>query len=791
MQRKIFYVLAGLLFMSAMAYGQSGEVPTAVPDGKARVVEVCIVTPDTLSIRVYAGDILFGKIQPYTAQPGDQLPEDQTHHNFWLVRNGKTIGAMSGTDRKQWWNFDEIVGQNIDLKKAMDVGSYHLSSTDDATYAVAQNPTAVYRKSKPRNLARTQGWPWLPVYEHWLYLKFPGKVASGKTYTLDLASLALPSQTMVFAPAKLRSEAVHVNQEGFRPDDPIKRGYLSLWMGDGGAADYAPGPKFQVIDQKTGKVVFSSQARLGLSKETVEDAYKRNHNHADVYWMDFSQVVTPGTYRVVVEGIGCSYPFKVDATIYDKAFYVSARGLYHQRSGIELRPPYTTFTRPRCFNPEDGVTIFQSDCPLMDTANGLNLKKTDTDNFGNLVKGATTQIVPDAWGGYFDAGDWDRRIQHLASSKYLLELAELFPAHFDKVNLNIPESGNGLPDVVNEALWGLEVFRRLQLPDGGIRGGIESAEHPWAGDTSWRESHPIYAYAPDEWSSYEYAAIASQAAYVLKKYNLKLSGQWQQSATRAFEYAEKRTEAGSHYAHFAIRDSRNHAAVELWRLTGDNRYHQIFLQSTLMKQGIVIPWVWEQQDQVDATFLYARLDLPGQDAKVKANCLASFLKHARGQPVDGQGFNWTKLNLWGPANWGVMSVPRPELVRAYWLSKDEWYLRSAVLNCQATLGGNPVNISYTVGLGHDWPKNPLICDMRIGNLPPFPGITVGGPSDPVLLKDYFALKLCGSAIYPEISTWPMADAFFDVFLFPAETEYTLDSTIAPHAYVMGFLAARK
>jgi endoglucanase len=35
--------------------------------------------------------------------------------------------------------------------------------------------------------------------------------------------------------------------------------------------------------------------------------------------------------------------------------------------------------------------------------------------------------VPNAWGGYFDAGDWNRRIQHLDATNLLFELAEMFP----------------------------------------------------------------------------------------------------------------------------------------------------------------------------------------------------------------------------------------------------------------------------------------------------------------------------------------------------------------------------
>ena len=63
------------------------------------------------------------------------------------------------------------------------------------------------------------------------------------------------------------------------------------------------------------------------------------------------------------------------------------------------------------FHPDDGVVVRASTCPLLNSGNGLNYLGTDKDNFGNLVKGRTDAVVPDAWGGYMDAGDWDRRAQ--------------------------------------------------------------------------------------------------------------------------------------------------------------------------------------------------------------------------------------------------------------------------------------------------------------------------------------------------------------------------------------------
>ena len=127
------------------------------------------------------------------------------------------------------------------------------------------------------------------------------------------------------------------------------------------------------------------------------------------------------------------------------------------------------------------------------------------EGFAALVETSTDEIVPEAWGGHFDAGDWDRRIPHLSYLRAALDLVELYPETWATLELGIPESGNNIPDVIDEGLWDLDMYRRLQLPDGGIRGGIESEEHPEPGDTSWTQTQQVFVFAPDARSSYIYA----------------------------------------------------------------------------------------------------------------------------------------------------------------------------------------------------------------------------------------------------------------------------------------------
>ncbi|MBK6281366.1 MAG: hypothetical protein IPF54_00695 [Draconibacterium sp.] len=98
--------------------------------------------------------------------------------------------------------------------------------------------------------------------------------------------------------------------------------------------------------------------------------------------------------------------------------------------------------------------MYQSTCSLLNSGNGLNAMGTDKGNFPNLVAGKTDVLVPEAWGGNMDAGDWDRRINHLFTPRLYLELVELQPEYFKNLCLNIPESGNDLPDIVDEAIFG-------------------------------------------------------------------------------------------------------------------------------------------------------------------------------------------------------------------------------------------------------------------------------------------------------------------------------------------------
>jgi endoglucanase len=779
----------------AVAAGSAALADNSATE-RVRVDHVGLVAPDVIGITLSARHVEYGRQIPYVKQKGDAVADADIHR--FVRRDGKTIGTLVGKTGDMLCTMDEVVGQKLDTGWADDPASYSIKSEHDPHYQSPQMPKSVHRKSKPSDLGMVGPYQFEAPTENVVYLKLPVPLEARADYAVIFSSPDLPAQKFVLDTARLRSEAVHVTQVGFRPDDPAKLAFLSCWMGNGGGLHYPAGLPFEIIDDSTGRAVFTGTTVLSkAAADKTEDAYNKNYNGTDVYQMDFTGLDRPGKYRVCVKAIGCSYPFEVADDVWRRAFLIGARGFYHQRSGITLGEPYTAYKRQRPFHPDDGLKVYASRAPLMDTGNGLN--KNDS-NFGNLVKGRTDDLVTNAWGGYMDAGDWDRRVQHLKASLLLLELAELFPDYFGSLSLNLPESGNGLPDIVNEALWGIDFFRRLQLPEGGVRGGIESSEHPRRGEASFQESLTVMAYAPDVLASYMYAGVAARAARWLAARLPERSAAYRESALRAMNWAERDREREEREylmaKHPAVRDVRNFASAELFCLTGDLKWNQLFLATTPYKNSPgAVEYTWDSLDQGDCAWVYARADRPGVDEKVKRNCRDVLLKEAdaRLASIQRTGFRWAK-HPYAPVIYGALSSPEScvSVARAHALSAAPKYLHGLVLAAQTGAGANPVNVCYTTGLGQNSPKHPLQIDHRITHQLPPPGFTVGGPMDNTIkdLQDPFIGQFAGGVFCPPYKQWPALEAFWDVFWDPMVCEYTIHKPMAGHAYVWGYLAAR-
>ena len=766
---------------------------------------VSVVAPHVLCLEIGEGWIEGGVQIPYQAEEGETLENDKrVPYLVWIKKNGERIGVKV-TDKlcgDKRFPLETVCGDPLNLVLAEAAVCYSVNGV---------HPVKVWRKTKPNDYADRResifGDPLGHLTDpdeyidnhrretclHMIYLVCENTFEPGEHYQLTFPQGMLDRDAYAFDfdPKTRMSEAIHISQVGFRPDDPAKRAYLSLWMGKGGGLTYDDIRRFALIDEE-GRTVFEGDVTLQHDDKPAMIGMAAVTSGSPVYEMDFSAFHVPGRYRVMVPALGCSFPFVIDEEeSWLRGFKAGMNALFCQRSGIAAGEPYTRFTRPRCYHPDDGKKIYHSECTLFESGNGLNAYGTDNGNFGNLVRKGTDIEVKNVWGGYFDACDWDRRIQHLHATLMSEELYLMHPDFFDALKLPIPESGSGIPDILSEGLYNIDFYRRLQTPDGGIRGGAEQEEHPILGQCGWQDSWKTYAYKPDFWSAYFYAAAAGRAAYALRRSDAALAAVYEESAVRAFdwaekEYAEKSAAEGDRWtrmAHARVTAQRELAAVDIFRLTGREDCDRIY-------RSLRAPLSYE------AAFVYATLPCGMGDPETIKACRDSIIAAAERAVAFGvkTPFRLTtgdpQATRTGPYG-SFYTIPHNvELIRAHYLTGDSRYLAAAIDAAQFAAGANPSNLCYTTGIGPRCPENILHHDSRITGQPAPDGITVFGPHGWSWPNGEMIHTLREGNLYPGAFIWPGAESYLDIYRYPCQTEYTVQESIGPNAYQWGYFASR-
>jgi endoglucanase len=758
-------------------------------------IERCYsVAPDVLALEIRARKIIPGRMEPYVPREGDEVRP--VEHRADLYRQGQLVAKLVGPKLDALVFDDSIRGDALVGLLAGRTDTWALRSEDDPRYAQARAPLKVSRKSKPVDWQHGGWGPDSFAMRHVVYLHLPEPLTEGATYHLDCSRISLREAEREFryAPRSSWSEAVHTCQIGFRPDDPLKRGFVSVWLGTGGAQSYPDGLGFAVLDDATGREAFRGQLSVARRADQTEDMWvkePRNWNYTDVMRADFSALTTPGTYRLYVDGVGCSYRFRIAEDVWEQAFLVQMRGFYNQRSGVALGPPYSDYRKPRDLHPEDGVRVIQSSHSVLDEGDEWE-----------LAKHATGELVPEGWGGYHDAGDWNpRRMTHMrGNTDLLLELLRMHPEYLGGLSWPIPPD-YPVPAVLNEIMFEVDCFRRLQLPSGACRYGMETEGDPRDGEVSWEQTMDVYVYAPDVWSSFIYAGVAARLAGVLKRYDTVAAATYRESALRAMEWAEgewaRVRDEPRAKARWEIADDRNLAALELYRLTQDRRWHEVFMADTVLGEDKPELFRWGQHVQQGAAFAYATLPDGLADPAMRAKARAATCEMAERalRYADGNAWGLTTSDKGRPLFQFFYSVPQAvDLARAHYLTGDTRYLSGLLQACLYPGGANPMNASFTVGVGADWPHNPLKVDARITGQPTPLGQTVYGPCDFLHWQDSFHTwpmnQLLSGVNVPGPYEWPVPEAFYDIWIYVAQDEYTVEG-FGQNAYVWGYLAARE
>lgn len=749
---------------------------------------------------------------------------------------------------------DHIVLSNLNENNAIQTVNYTLSSSTDGNYSGGKKPSTINRKSKGTEFADRNIWTrqegltdeW--AKEHWVYLHLPTALQPGKTYTLNTGSLATngSSWNFTYDVKSSRSEAVHVNNIGYDTRAGKKYGYVYHWMGDGGGLSLSAYANKNFYLVKNGSVVFTGTLTFRKSATNAETAWSNDTPNAnflggEVYECDFSNFNTEGTYVLAVDGIGCSFPFEIKTDVYRNVFRDVLRGLYHNRSGIELKSPYTTFTRPACHNPNltagfenrlKYTTYRICDWPGAENA----------DSKAGIEAGSKGLI--NTWGWYQDAGDWDTYTHHSLIPVYLMLTYEAAPANFSDGELNIAghdgnvsASGNGIPDILDEARWLIRFYHRTRhaIMDAGYgTGGVGSrvcgdfwgADRPGGlGSTSYMDTQrDWYVSGEDPFSTFQYAGLAAHYALMLQKCGASDPEgiNWRQEAEQAYTWAQNNIRSGDldkTLGDFKLIQHRMYAAANLYRLTANATYQQQFRTDCITDglNGDV------QLEKASKWAGYSYMFMPSEvsyDSEVMTWLRTANRKRANfilRDFIDTRACRWGG-NYWQPMNVGQGTTPMVfEGVIAYAIEKNDYaadakiWLDNMYTTSDYFMGTNPLNMTWVTGHGERYPKEIFHMDSWYNEKGPNgagaypPGMIPYGPwqeENGGWSQGSWAREWANKSCYPvyvENATdniysinrgtapWPGHERWFDLYTNPIGAEFTVWQNTAPAAAIYGFL----
>lgn len=667
---------------------------------------------------------------------------------------------------------------------------------------------AIYRKTKITGMAQL---PWneaLNDYEyqtpvaHELYIELSEPLEEDKSYTLIAKeTMGLEKNCaweIKFNSFTSQSEALHINLHGFSLLQEELFCDLSFWRGSGGARDYTSfeGRAIWLIAED-GRAEIAGKLERGAG--AGQEAGFGNMTGSTNWIADIPSPKKAGSYRIAIKGIGCTAPFEIDEKRWKAPFDTSLRGYYYMRLGEEIREDIVPEPRQPRYIP--GVD--PKGCKILRTSMHPWHPEWKTFAPGDKwdpPKFWAAYVKPDAEpnmisrGGHSDALDWDRHLGHVSSIYDMLLPYYLLKGSPSDDDCGIAETGNGLPDLLDEAQNEVDFW--LSLRDG------EGYSH---GTTNPDEEGVIYQ--ADATSTAAWANAVNAAMYASC---LKIAGRdalckkYTQAALEAWDVANRAPqEELGRIQNLGLNSMRGQdfkmtAAAFLWDLTGEEAYEQIIEEQAHISRGIAEVSI-RDADQIWATAGYLgssrhpkREQFADRLRKLaietgRAQAMDMALRPSRRSSDRDLGFFHTGQNVMRIILAHHLVSPSENILR-------QDLLRALLLEADWGMGRNPLNMiqmttAYSPLATYRSVENAYTSGRRDGRPGLHPGHT------PYMnTHDWGKLIMARPSWiaekgWPPLKDWPRAEACYNTRWTWAHSEFTPQQTMrgkmALYAYLHG------
>lgn len=595
-----------------------------------------------------------------------------------------------------------------------------------------------------------------------IYLELDSPLSPGDEVTLNDTSgkISLDGKLQfkaAFSPQNV-SPLFHVNQVGYATKGAkiAKAGY---YLGSLGELDLSAYKEFYLRNTRTGEIVLKAPI-VTVSETGFEQT---NPAYQKVLHLDFTRVEEKGVFALGIMGLGESYPFWISNDYWACLTRTFALGTYHQRCGCAVERPYTRFHHASCHTNKAAIPTMD---PEFVKAQQLIRDITDPDNPDQTapelinVESSLYPIVAkgeiDVSGGHHDAGDYSKyTINSALFVNALMTAVDSFP-DVDKIdNLGLPESDDGISDLLQIAKYEGDFLAKMQDEDGGFFFLVYPKMQAYESDVTPDKGDPQIVFPKNTASTAAASAALAQMASSRKfKFHYPMeAGRMLDQAKRGWEFLErawtKHGEKGayqtiSHYGDtFMDQDEIVWAATELFLATGEKKYHDFVLKKLDPESVDIRHWKWLRMYEGFGAAIrsYAFAETSGRLTGDKLDrvhlraCVKEMLARAEdlntwsGNSAYGLAFP-TASKTTGKIGWFFAASDSFDMVAMAASGNLRKYDTAVTTNIGYELGANPNNISFITGLGwrrqfeivHQWARNDQLAL-------PMDGIPIGSLQD--------------------------------------------------------------